>query len=185
MSWKGPCSISASVPTTANWSIPRFRALHTIKGSGAMFGFDKVAVLHPRIRDRLRSRPQGRDQADAGTDLGRARRQGLYPRADRGSGSRPTTSSARPSSTTSNASSSSDAARELRSPRSRQHRRSRRSRASRPAGSSIWNSNPISCATARTRSICWKISASSVPASSCPSPTASRSSTRSSPKTAI
>jgi HPt (histidine-containing phosphotransfer) domain-containing protein len=109
-----------------------FRALHTIKGSGAMFGFDKVASFTHEFETAFDpTRPQ------------------------------------------------------LRSPRSRRRRRWPRSRASRPAGTFIWNSNPTSCATARTRSTCWKISASSVPASSSPSPMASRSSTRWSRKTAI
>jgi two-component system, chemotaxis family, sensor kinase CheA len=34
-----------------------FRAMHTIKGSGAMFGFDDIAAFHPRSRNGLRSRP--------------------------------------------------------------------------------------------------------------------------------
>ena len=62
--------------------------------------------------------------------------------------------------------------------------RPRRSIAGRRAGSFIWNSRPISSATARTRSIFWTISASSALASSFPSLTACRSSTRWSRKTA-
>ena len=36
-----------------------FRALHTIKGSGAMFGFDAGRRLRARVRKRLRPRAQG------------------------------------------------------------------------------------------------------------------------------
>jgi hypothetical protein len=36
-----------------------FRGLHTLKGSGAMFGFDGARDLHASLRNRLRSRAQG------------------------------------------------------------------------------------------------------------------------------
>ena len=63
-----------------------FRALHTIKGSGAMFGFDEVAAFAHEFEsafDRVRKGDAARNRR---AHRHRARRQGLHPRADRKAG---------------------------------------------------------------------------------------------------
>ncbi|MET4312471.1 chemotaxis protein histidine kinase CheA [Bradyrhizobium sp. RT4b] len=143
-----------------------FRALHTIKGSGAMFGFDKVAsfthefeTAFDRVRkgeikptqelisvalaakDYIRALiedPQSTDDIIGEAILDDLKRF-VFP--DQSAAPVAEIAEAPPLAPV---------------------------KASRPAGTCIWNLNPTSCATARTRSICWKTFASSARASSCP-----------------
>ena len=50
-----------------------FRGLHTLKGSGAMFGFDALAAFTHHFETRLRPGAQGRGAGDARAGRGRAR----------------------------------------------------------------------------------------------------------------
>ena len=60
-----------------------FRALHTIKGSGAMFGFTAVAAFVHEFETAFDQVRKGQTRGDAGADRRGARRQGPYPQADR------------------------------------------------------------------------------------------------------
>ena len=136
-----------------------FRALHTIKGSGAMFGFDKVASFTHEFEtafDRVRKgeikptqelisvalaakdyiRALIEDPQSTDDIIGEAILDDLKRFVFPDQPAAPVAEIA-------------------------ERRRWPPVRASRPAGTCIWNSNPTSCATARTRSICWKTFASS------------------------
>ncbi len=79
------CSIWNTTPDDSALIDTAFRALHTIKGSGAMFGFDAVAAFTHHVENAFDQVRQGDVRAEPGADRRRPPRPGSHAPPDRGS----------------------------------------------------------------------------------------------------